>query len=331
MVFTFAPSFKTVKADDTVHIKAGPNIGDIYISKTIGTKDIKVHTSGQGVYTLNDDPTEYYLDTTIVKLFKNGTLYETKTIPANSEVVFKSVPVSYGKKDSFKVALYMNILGKERTGPSRSFNLTSEKIPNIKAYATKISSKKVFLRWQAVSGVSGYYIYMGKKKVKTVKAKTNKTMITKKKAGKGKFKVCPFVKSGKTVNKSTSNVAKPKKNQIKYKRNLNVKTQGYATCHFAVTKISLTGKTYMVTGYALNHRMFKAEKYKSLTLGLKIDGKKAFKKKIKNVKLNVKKNGKKKFTFKIKGKAGKDLAWGGSTLTVSENADWGIKNDSFKD
>ena len=90
MVLTIAPSLKTVKADDAVHIKAGPNIGDIYTSKTIGTKDIKVHVSGQGVYTLNDDPTEYFLDETIVKLFKNGNLYETKTIPANTEAIFKS-------------------------------------------------------------------------------------------------------------------------------------------------------------------------------------------------------------------------------------------------
>lgn len=331
MVLTFAPSLKTVKADDTVHIKAGPNIGDIYISKTIGTKDIKVHTSGQGVYTLNDDPTEYFLDKTIVKLFKNGTLYATKTISTNSEAVFKSVPVSYGKNDSFKVALYMNILGKEKDGPSRSFKLTSEKIPNTKVKATKISNKKAYLRWNHISGVSGYYIYMGKKMIKTAQANTTKTMISKKKAGKGKFKVCPFVKSGKKVYKNSSNVVKPKKNQHKYKRNLKVKSEGYATCHFAVTKISLKGKTYTVTGYALNHRMFKVERYKQLTIGLKVDGKKAFKKKIKNVKLNIKKNGKKKFTFKIKGKSDKDLAWGNSSLKVSEDADWGIKNDSFKD
>ena len=331
MVLTIAPSLKTVKADDTVHIKAGPNIGDIYISKTIGTKDIKVHTSGQGVYTLNDDPTEYFLDKTIVKLFKNGTLYETKTIPANTEAIFKSVPVSYGKNDSFKVALYMNVLGEEISGPTRSFKLTSEKIANTKVIATKISDKKAYLRWSPVSGISGYYVYMGNKVVKTVNAKTTKTMISKKKAGKGKFKVCPFVKSGKKVYKSSSNVAKPKKNQIKYKGKLKVKKQGYATCHFAVTKISLKGKTYTVTGYALNNRMFKVERYKSLNISLKVDGKKAFKKKIKNVKLNIKKYGKKKITFKIKGKSDKDLACGNSSLKVSEDADWGIKNDSFKD
>ena len=312
--------------DTTINIEDGPRLGDIYATKTFLKKNITVNVYGKGRYTLDKDPTVYYVDKTIVKLFKNGKLYATKTTSGGA-VVFNSVPVSYGKKDTFKVALYMNILGTEIAGPTNTFSLTSEKIPNIKVFATKISAKKAYLRWQSVGGVYGYYIYMGKKKVKTVGAKTTKKMISKKKAGKSKFRVVPFVKVGKSVYKSTSNKAKPKKNQAKWYRNLNVKSRRYATCDFEVTKISLSGKTYKVTGYALNNRIFKVKKYKSLTLGLRVDGKKAFSKKIKNVKLNIGREKKRKFTFKIKGKAGRDLANGTLSLTVGQDPDWGFKDE----
>ena len=82
-----------------------------------------------------------------------------------------------------------------------------------------------------------------------------------------------------------------------------------------------------MTGYALNHRIFKVKKYKSLRIGLKVDGKKAFSKKFKNVKLNIGKEKKKKLTFKIKGKAGKDLANGSLYLTVGQDPDWGFKDE----
>ena len=314
----------------TVTILEGPSFGNLYATKTFLKKNITIWLNGYGAYTLNDDPTEYTTNKKIVKLYRNGKLVGTQKT-SEYEVEFKNVPVSYGKNDTFKAVLYMDIEGAEIQGPSTTFKLTSQNVPNIKAYATKISAKKAYLRWQSVGGVTGYYIYMGKKKVKTVGAKTNKKMITKKKAGKSRFKVIPFVRVSGKVYKSTSNVAKPKKNQVKWSRNLNVKSYGYATCPFVVTKISLSGKTYTVTGYALNNRMWKVKKYKSLTVGLRVDGKKAFNKKFKNKKLNIKEYKKKKIVLKIKGKAGADLANGSVSLSVGQNPDWGVKNDPFKD
>lgn len=319
--------FKVVPGE--IHIDGGPSFGSIYGTKSFLKKTFTIGLNGYGTYRLNDDPDIYTTYKKIVKLYRNGKLVGTQKTEG-SQVVFKNIPVSYGKNDTFKAALFMDIEEVEVPGPTTTFKATSEKVPNIKAFATKISSKKVYLRWQQVGGVSGYYIYMGKKKVKTVGAKTTKKMISKKKAGKSKFRVIPFVKVSGKVYKSNSNNAKPKKNQVKWSRNLNPKAYNYATCKFVVTKISLSGKTYKVTGYAINHRIFDVKKYKSLSMSLKVDGKKAFKKKFKNVKLKIKEDKKKKITFKIKGKAGKDLANGSVYLTVNEDPDWGFKNDTFK-
>ncbi|HAR92316.1 MAG TPA: hypothetical protein DCR28_04430 [Eubacterium sp.] len=316
--------FKVVPGE--IHIDGGPSFGSIYGTKSFLKKNFTIGVNGYGTYRLNDDPDIYTTYKKIVKLYRNGKLVGTLKTEGN-QVVFKNIPVSYGKNDTFKAALFMDIEGLEIAGPTTTFKTTSEKVPNIKVLATKISSKKVYLRWQQVGGVSGYYIYMGKKKVKTVGAKTTKKMISKKKAGKNKFKVVPFVKIGKSVYKSSSNKAKPKKNQAKWSRNLVVTSHRYATCDFEVTKISLSGKTYKVTGYALNHRIFKVKKYKSLTIALKVDGKKAFSKKFKRVKLNIGKEKKEKLTFKIKGKAGKDLANGSLSLTVGQDPDWGFKDE----
>lgn len=316
--------FKVVPGE--IHVESGPSFGSIYATKTFLKKNFTIGLNGYGTYKLNDDSDVYTTYKKIVKLYRNGKYVGTLNTEGY-EVVFKNIPVSYGKNDTFKAALFMDIEGVEIAGPTTTFKTTSEKIPNIKVFATKISSKKVYLRWQQVGGVSGYYIYMGKKKVKTVGAKTTKKMISKKKAGKKKFKVVPFVKIGKSVYKSSSNNAKPKKNQAKWYRNLNVTSHRYATCDFEVTKISLSGKTYKVTGYALNNRIFKVKKYKSLKISLRVDGKKAFSKKFKNVKLNIGKEKKKKITFKIKGKAGKDLANGLAYVTVAQDPDWGFKDE----
>lgn len=314
-------------------IDSGPSINSVsYSGKALLTKTFNVSTTGDTAsYSIKEDGYKdvYHADC-YMRLYRNGTAVATVKV-SGSEAVFKNVAVTYGKNTTFKAELLMRIPGiDDIKGPSYSFTFKGGSIPKIKAYATKINKKKVFLRWEALGGISGYYVYMGKKLVKKVSAKKNHAAISKKKAGKSKFRIAPYLKVGKTTYKGTSNIAKPKKNQYKWSRNLNVKTYGYATCKFVVTKISLKGKTYTVTGYALNNRVFDVKKYKSLKIALKVDGKKAFSKKFKNKKLKIKDYKKKKFTFKIKGKAGKDLAWGVKSLTVLEDADWGIKNDSFK-
>ena len=274
--------FKIV--DGEIHVDSKPTFGTIYGTISFLKKNFTIGLNGYGVYRLNDDPKVYTTYTKIVKLYRNGSLVGTKKTDGY-QVEFQNVPVSYGKNDNFKVELYMEAEGIQIACDPTTFQSTSSKVPNIKLFATKIAKNKVYLRWQSVGGITGYYIYMGK----------------------------------------------PKKNQIKFRRDLNVKSRAhnYATCDFAVTKISLSGKTYKVTGYALNNRMFKVKKYRYLILGLKVDGTKAFYKKFKKVKLNIKEYHKKKFTFKIKGKAGKDLANGRLNLTVGPEPDWGFKNDTF--
>ena len=304
-----------------VTILEGPTFGSIYETQTFLSKNFSVWINGYGKYKINNGSKEYYVYEKIVKLYKNGKLYATRKTKENN-VDFKNVPVSYGKNDTFKLELCMMIGAKEISGVTKTFTSTSAKLPNIKVIATKISKKKAYLRWQSVDVATGYYIYMGSKKVKTVGKKTTKCMITKKKAGKSKYKVIPYVKSGKTIIKSNSNQAKPGKNQIKYYRATNPSAYTYATCPFVITKISLSGKTYTVTGYAVNNRIFKCKKYKTLKIALKVDGKKAFSKKYKNFKLNVGDTKAKKFTLKIKGKAGRDVANGARYLTVGQDPVW---------
>lgn len=314
-------------------ITSAPTLnGHDFSGTSLVKKDIYILASDDiATYTIEDEyNVNVYRTNCYVRLYKDGKVVSTAKL-SGSQAVFKNVDVDFARTNSYKAQLLVRIPGvADKHVDTYSFALNGAYIPKIEAYATKINKKKVFLRWERVLGIAGYYVYMGKKKVKTVSAKNNRVMISKKKAGKSKFRIAPYLKIGKSTYKGTSNTVKPKKNQYKWARNLNVKTYGYATCKFVVTKIALKGKTYTVTGYALNNRMFKVKKYKSLKLALKVDGKKAFSKKIKGKKLKIKPYKKKKLTFKIKGKAGKDLAWGAKALTVLEDADWGIKNDSFK-
>ncbi len=309
----------------TIHVDEGPEFGTIYETNSFLKKNFTVNVSGAFRYRLNDESKVYTSYNKTVRLYRNGSLVGTQKTSEYS-VTFNNVPVSYGKNDTFKAVMYLEIDGIiiESIYITKTFYSTSAKVPNIKAYATKISKKKAYVRWQEVTGVSGYYVYMGKKKVKTVGAKTTRCMISKKKAGKSKFKVIPFVKVGKAIYKSTSNQAKPSKNQAKWIRSTNINAYSYATCPFVVTKITLSGKTYKVTGYAVNNRIFKMKKYRRLIVGLKVDGKKAFYKVFKNKKINAKDSRAKKITLKIKGKAGKDLAHGTVSLTVGQEPVWDI-------
>ena len=98
------------------------------------------------------------------------------------------------------------------------------------------------------------------------------------------------------------------------------------TCPFRMSKISLSGKTYTITGYAVNNRIWKMQLYKKLSLSLYVDGKKAFKKTLKNVKVNVGPSSSKKITVKVKGKAGMDLRNGVLYRSVSQTPKWVFSN-----
>lgn len=307
---------------ETINVVSGPYFTGVQYKGSLLNKTLYVNWMGSFQYYLSSAPSDYKTcDDIIIKLYVDGKLIATKT-NSSGEVVFGNVKVKYNKTTNIKVAMSVKILGVEIAGPAKTYTISNSKLGKNKVFATKLNSKSVSLRWTGVVDAEGYYIYMGKKKIKTVSAKTNRVTIKKKKAGKSKFKVIPIVKSGKTVYKGSSNKAKPKSNVAKFSRSLNVRSYSYATCPYVITKVSLKGKTYTVTGYAVNNRIFKMKKYKTLSVILTVDGKKAFGKKFKNKKLNVKPTSVKKFSFKVKGKAGKDLANGRTYLSVNYDPVW---------
>ena len=307
----------------TVTIFSSPELNGMSATLSYVRRKLTVYINGNCEYEANGK--NYYTAKKIVKLYKGKKLIATKKTNG-TEAVFKKVKVRYGKTEKFKVKLFVEILKKNVERDSRTYKVKPWPIPKAKLFATKISKKKAYLRWTKISDVSGYYIYQGKKLVKKIKAKKNMCMIKRKKAGSSKYKVAAFVKDGKKIYKVKSKKAKPKKNQAKWSINTNVKNQNYATCKFAISKISLSGKTYTVTGYALNNRLFKMKKYKKLKIVLRVDGKIAFKKTFKNKKVNAKDTSAKKLVLKIKGKAGKDLAHGSVSVSTYDTPDWGKYN-----
>jgi hypothetical protein len=174
--------------------------------------------------------------------------------------------------------------------------------------------------WSSVSGATGHMVYMGSKKVKTTNAKTFKYTCSKKKAAKYKFKVIPYCES--TSNKGTSEIKKPVKNQCTFNVSTNYASKSYATAEYVIKKVALSGKTYTITGYCLNNRIFKMAKYKKLVVMISINGKTIAKKTYKNLKVNAKPKSTKKIVLKIKGKAGKDLAYGGASYHVTFSPKW---------
>ena len=76
---------------------------------------------------------------------------------------------------------------------------------------------------------------------------------------------------------------------------------------FFVKKISLKGKTYTITGYAVNKRRLKLEKYHRLKIRVLSCGKTAFSKTWKDLSVNAGASSSKRLVLKAKGKAGLDL------------------------
>ena len=257
----------------------------------------------------------------IIRLFRNGKKVGQKTTSGN-EVTFKNIPVSYSKKDKFKAKIFVKIGSKTIGGPEFPFKARSVKVGKNTVYATKISKNKAIVRWSGAQYANKYRVYKGSKLIKTIKKSKRKCVIKKKGAGNGKYRVIPIYKSGKKVCKGTSSKVKAQKNQVRYSRSTYYGSAPYATCPFVVTKISLKGKTYTVTGYALNNRIFNMSKYSRLTLKLRVEGKKAFSKTFRNLHVGAKDESSKKIVLRIKGRAGADLAHGGTSLSISEKPYW---------
>ncbi len=132
---------------------------------------------------------------------------------------------------------------------------------------------------------------------------------TKKKAGKAKYRVAAIRKEGGKVKTGPlSGVKKGVKNQKTYYINKNIRSVSYSYAPFKISKISLSGKTYSITGYVVNNRIYKMLRYKKLQIKIYCNGKLVAQKKFKNLKkAKCKASGTKKVTLTIKGKGGIDF------------------------
>lgn len=306
------------------YIKSGPEFSTTYYTSAVKPLKRKFTFTmyGSFVYYYFDKYEASTIDSKIIKLYRNGKKVKQKTT-SKSEVTFTGVPVSYKKKDNFKVRMFVKIGTQEIGGPAITFKAKSVQVGKNKVYATKLSKNKAIVRWSGAAYANKYRIYKGSRLLKTVKKSARKIVVSKKGAGTARYRVVPIYKSGSRVCKGTSTRTKPKKNQVTFNRSTSYTSASYGECPFVVTKISLKGSTYTVTGYALNNRIFDMYKYKKLYLKLSVGGKKAFSKTYRNKIVKVKESSSKRIILKIKGKKGMDLKYGGFTsLTISETPYW---------
>ncbi len=309
----------------TITINYGPSLNTTYLRTITGllSRNYEVTTDGQTLsYTCQNSGKTYYSSDFMVTLLNADNNKVLKTVElSGSKAIFKNVKVSYTKTIKFKVQLSFFYGDEEKTGGSITFTDKAEKIGNNKVYATKITSNQAILRWTGVSGATGYYVYQGSKKVKTVKSTARKVTIKRKKAGTSKFRVIPYVKASGKAYKGGSNKVKPKANVYKRSISKSYSSDGYAKGSVRVQKISGKGKKYTATLYAYNNRIFKLVKYKKISLKVYADGKLIGKKTIKNKKVNMKENSVKKITLKFKGKVG-DLKNGTVTYSIRYTPLW---------
>lgn len=320
---TNSKSDSAVKVESVINVNSGPSFGSAYRGKSTYGRQFTFEVNGWMECETQKAHNAITIKEKIVRLYRNGSLVgEERTGDYNGKVIFNDIDVSYDTKDSFKAQIFVKLGGSEVSGPVFNFEDQADQMSKNKVVATKLSSKKALLKWSGSSGASGYYIYKGSKKIAEVAAAKRSFTVSKSGAGKAKYKVVPFVKSGASIYTGKSGTAKPKTNAVKFKRSISPKSYSYCTCLFVVTKVELKGRTYIVTGYAVNNRIFKMNKYSKLSISMTADGKKAFSKTYKNLKVGVGASKSKKMTLKIKGKAGRDLANGSVYLTVTEKPKW---------
>lgn len=237
----------------------------------------------------------------------------------------KSVTVPYGKTVKFKYRVYRarTVNSKESDRVYSDWGTLKGKCATLKKptlSATKISSSKVGLAWNRVPGATGYKIYCGSKLIKTIKkGSTVKYTYTKSGAASKSYRVRAVLKNSKmkkAVMSGYSKAKKGKENSFKDSYSTSIKSMKYATAKFDVSKVSLSGSTYTLTGYVLNNRIFDLVKYQNMQVTVFCYGKKVASKKFRNLKCSVKAGDVKKFTIRLKGKSGVDLRNGG-TFTIT--------------
>lgn len=261
------------------------------------------------------------------ELWYNGTKYGDYKIDSSMHC-YITIPIHYGIEDEIKVVAYGEYEGKRYYSENsiikkvKSLPMAGTSINGV----TKINANQVGISWNNVDGVEKYDIYKGSTKVATVDGSKDYYTYKKKGAGKGSYKVVAKISEtidGKTTEYTNADLCKastPKANVKKFNSTSDV-GEWAMKCYFRVSSVKLTGKTYTVTGYAVNKRYFTCLKWKKMTVVIKAGGKTVAKKTYKNYKLNLKGRKSKKITFKIKGKAGADLYnLGGYSTTATP--DW---------
>jgi|GEM_PF-2550128 len=228
---------------------------------------------------------------------------------------------------SGSVTIKAQIFRDEAEGDSITKTVQAEALSMpAKGYSTRINANKVTLLWGYVSYADGYKIYKNGRLIKTIKDNSKTyTSYSKKGAGKAGYRVKAYVykkKYAQTYYSAYSAKISPKPNKVSKYVYLDVKSRTYPSCDFVVKSISLSGKTYTVTGYALNCRIFEAKKYSRLSIKIYCGSQLVAKKKFKNIRLNIKEYGKKKLVLKIKGKAGADLYVNGASWSISALPKW---------
>lgn len=309
----------------TISIISGPAFGPAYWTKknpivkdfSFEIKDpyLKYQSESGKTYTSYDD--------IYIKLVRGSEqqLVDDQKL-TSTEVIFKNVTLPVGKKDSFKAIMYF-YYGPKEIAINFSFEAGAEALSKNYTYATSLGKNMAIVRWTGIPGASGYYIYQGSKKVKKVKATARKVTIKRKKAGKSKFKVIPYIKSGGKTVKGKSSVMKAKSNGFSTNVSTNYKNYSYGRGQVVLKRVTASGKKYKITCYAINNRIFDLKKYKKITVKIYADGKCVASKTVKNLKVNMKDNSAKKLTFTVKkGKYG-DLRHGTVSYSLSYEPYWG--------
>ena len=215
----------------------------------------------------------------------------------------------------------VNFLGKEVTKKITIAKFAKTAKPKV----TKLTKNKVSVFFnvpaaQQVSGVSTFYVYMGNKKVKTVK-NTGKAsyIVTVSKKGIGKKKIKIVAKCKATKKTAASKAAKPATNQYKWNYSENLKSYSTISEYVRPIKYYYSGSKLTVKGMYINTHILDLKTYKvkfKLTVNNKVVATK-----ILTVK-NLKGNSIKKFTVTMKkGKyydlRNSTLGWSYETLAAT--------------
>lgn len=287
-----------------------------YKSCTFNKATLVFSLAQQGQYRRSDFSGTYTANDTMFRFFNSKGKEFAHFKRSGSTNLEMKIPISYGK-NKVTMGVYSIYDGKEYFANSYILNLTSAKVGKNTVRATKLSKNKVYLRWNGVKGVSGYYVYKGSKKIKKLKKSARKYTVSKKGAGKAKYRVIPFYKK----HKGKSNKVKPKANVFKTGYSSYYGNDGVRQGSLKLMKVSGNGKKYTATFYSLNNSIFKLEKYKKIVFKIYADGKLVGKKTIRNKKFPVKPLSSRKMVIRFKGKE-RDIKYASITYSVKVSPRW---------